>query len=126
MEAQHAKLLTLVYGNSGCCDTHVNLSWLMCVWLLLLCRDNHRISMQDPALAEQLWSATGLKHTMAGVTVDGMVPIGLNANIRCYRCVSYLVERFPYFVWPLCVSYCRLSKHPCLFATAITLATRLA
>jgi hypothetical protein len=41
--------------------------------------------MQDAALAEQLWSATGLKHTMAGVTVDGMVPIGLNANIRFYR-----------------------------------------
>ncbi|KAF6261049.1 oxidoreductase [Scenedesmus sp. NREL 46B-D3] len=48
-------------------------------------RDNHRISVQDPALAEQLWSATGLQHTMAGVTVDGLVPIGLNANIRFYR-----------------------------------------
>jgi hypothetical protein len=41
--------------------------------------------MQDAALAEQLWSATGLKHTMAGVTVDELVPIGLNANIRFYR-----------------------------------------
>ncbi|WIA33534.1 hypothetical protein OEZ86_006658 [Tetradesmus obliquus] len=48
-------------------------------------RDNHRIAMQDPALAQQLWSATGLQHTMAGVTVDGMAPIGLNPNIRFYR-----------------------------------------
>lgn len=57
----------------------------VCAWLQLSCRDNHRISVQDPALAEQLWSATGLQHTMAGVTVDGLVPIGLNANIRFYR-----------------------------------------
>eukprot|EP00878_Enallax_costatus_P004211 GHUV01004441.1.p1 GENE.GHUV01004441.1~~GHUV01004441.1.p1 ORF type:complete len:263 (+),score=95.62 GHUV01004441.1:156-944(+) len=48
-------------------------------------RDNHRISFQDPALAEQIWTATGLKETLAGVTVDDMVPVGLNPNLRFYR-----------------------------------------
>lgn len=49
------------------------------------CRDNHRISFQDPELANQLWTATGLRDTLQGVTVDDRVPIGLNPNLRFYR-----------------------------------------
>eukprot|EP00775_Hariotina_reticulata_P005312 gene5312-5547_t len=48
-------------------------------------RDNHRISMHDVALADQLWRASGLQHIMAGVSIDDAVPVGLNPNIRFYR-----------------------------------------
>jgi hypothetical protein len=41
--------------------------------------------MHDVALAEQLWSATGLHHMMKGVSIDGAEPVGLNPNIRFYR-----------------------------------------
>lgn len=48
-------------------------------------RDNHRISMHDPGLADQLWRVAGLERVMQGVEMDGLVPVGCNANIRFYR-----------------------------------------
>lgn len=48
-------------------------------------RDNHRISMQDERLADQLWHTAGLDRVMQGVEVDGLVPVGLNPHIRFYR-----------------------------------------
>lgn len=52
---------------------------------LLSCRDNHRISMHDAGLAEQLWRVAGLERVMQGVEVDGLLPVGLNPHIRFYR-----------------------------------------
>lgn len=51
-------------------------------------RDNHRISMHDPNLADQLWRVAGLERVMQGAEVDGLVPVGCNPNIRFYRCAG--------------------------------------
>ena len=40
--------------------------------------------MEDPALAEQLWSGTGLCDALRGVEVEGAAAVGLNSNIRIY------------------------------------------
>ena len=48
-------------------------------------RDNERIGVNDASLAQQLWSATGLREVMADIKVDGAKPVGLNSNIRVYR-----------------------------------------
>jgi hypothetical protein len=47
-------------------------------------RDNGRVSLQSPSLANQLWEA-GLSSLFQDVTVDGRSAIGLNPNIRFYR-----------------------------------------
>jgi hypothetical protein len=43
------------------------------------------MSVQDVALAEDLWRSTGLHTAMEGVVVGGLTAVGLNSNIRCYR-----------------------------------------
>jgi predicted 2-oxoglutarate/Fe(II)-dependent dioxygenase YbiX len=48
-------------------------------------RDNERLSVEDPALAQQLWEGTGLCEAMRGVEVDGGAAVGLNPLIRVYR-----------------------------------------
>ena len=48
-------------------------------------RDNERISVQDEALAQQLWSCTGLREIFADVDIDGWKAVGLNPNIRVYK-----------------------------------------
>lgn len=49
-------------------------------------RDNDRIQVDDPALADQLWRATGLRDLMSGISVEEIgAPVGLNPNIRIYR-----------------------------------------
>ncbi|KAF6160419.1 hypothetical protein GIB67_019188 [Kingdonia uniflora] len=47
-------------------------------------RDNDRISVNDPVLAETIWES-GLKTLFADIKVRGKVAIGLNPNIRLYR-----------------------------------------
>ncbi|KAJ6840084.1 uncharacterized protein M6B38_312600 [Iris pallida] len=47
-------------------------------------RDNDRISVTDPALAESMWEA-GLKKIFDDIKLPGKVPVGLNPNIRFYR-----------------------------------------
>lgn len=47
-------------------------------------RDNDRISVGDPVLAENIWLA-GLKRIFDDIKLPGKVPIGLNPNIRFYR-----------------------------------------
>lgn len=76
--------------NAMCCRSNapatvVKHAWHCGLSLLPSCRDNHRISFQDPALADQIWTATGLNETLVGTTVDDMVPVGLNPNLRFYR-----------------------------------------
>lgn len=56
-------------------------------------RDNDRISLQDAQLARQLWQASGLQAVFQGITVEGMQAVGLNPNIRLYRCVPTLPHK---------------------------------
>lgn len=48
-------------------------------------RDNGRISVQDEALAQQLWSCTGLQEVFADVDLEGWQAVGLNPKIRVYK-----------------------------------------
>lgn len=49
-------------------------------------RDNDRVSVEDPAYAQQLWDALGLRRLFAGRdTATGGEPVGLNPNLRFYR-----------------------------------------
>jgi hypothetical protein len=54
-------------------------------------RVNDRFQIDDPDFANQLWSSTALKDlvTSSGYDWGGEV-IGLNPNIRIYRCASRL------------------------------------
>ncbi|XXG67282.1 hypothetical protein AAC387_Pa06g0666 [Persea americana] len=47
-------------------------------------RDNDRISLDDPVLAETIWES-GLKRLFADIKIRGKVAVGLNPNIRFYR-----------------------------------------
>ncbi|XP_073000739.1 uncharacterized protein [Typha latifolia] len=47
-------------------------------------RDNDRISVADPILAERIWDA-GLKRIFEDIKLPGKVAVGLNPNIRLYR-----------------------------------------
>ncbi|GAA5823244.1 hypothetical protein JCM5353_005132 [Sporobolomyces roseus] len=52
-------------------------------------RTNHRFSIQDSNFARELWERSGLKDVCQrdrGLEgKNGRKPVGLNANIRCYR-----------------------------------------
>ncbi|KAI3471089.1 hypothetical protein Pfo_027752 [Paulownia fortunei] len=47
-------------------------------------RDNDRISVHDPLLAEAIWEA-GLNNFFSDFKIRGKVAVGLNPNIRFYR-----------------------------------------
>ncbi|XP_058104716.1 uncharacterized protein LOC131248460 [Magnolia sinica] len=47
-------------------------------------RDNDRISVSDPILAETIWES-GLKRIFSDIKIRGKVAVGLNPNIRFYR-----------------------------------------
>ncbi|KAL2558566.1 2-oxoglutarate (2OG) and Fe(II)-dependent oxygenase superfamily protein [Forsythia ovata] len=47
-------------------------------------RDNDRIAVQDPVLADAIWNS-GLKTLFSDIKIRGKVAVGLNPNIRCYR-----------------------------------------
>ncbi|CAA3030244.1 uncharacterized protein LOC111397066 [Olea europaea subsp. europaea] len=47
-------------------------------------RDNDRIAVQDPVLADAIWNS-GLKNLFSDIKIRGKVAVGLNPNIRCYR-----------------------------------------
>ncbi|CAA7038782.1 unnamed protein product [Microthlaspi erraticum] len=47
-------------------------------------RDNHRISVNDPVLADTLWQS-GLSNLFTDIKIRRKVAIGLNPNIRFYR-----------------------------------------
>ncbi|XP_077235059.1 2-oxoglutarate (2OG) and Fe(II)-dependent oxygenase superfamily protein [Tasmannia lanceolata] len=47
-------------------------------------RDNDRISVNDPVLAQGIWES-GLKKIFVDIKVRGKVAVGLNPNIRFYR-----------------------------------------
>ncbi|KAL9409584.1 hypothetical protein AB3S75_047905 [Citrus x aurantiifolia] len=47
-------------------------------------RDNDRISVNDPVLAETVWES-GLNKLFTDIKIRGKVAVGLNPNIRFYR-----------------------------------------
>ncbi|GFP84762.1 hypothetical protein PHJA_000620100 [Phtheirospermum japonicum] len=47
-------------------------------------RDNHRISVDDPVLAEAIWEG-GLSKLFSDFKIRGKVAVGLNPNLRFYR-----------------------------------------
>ncbi|CAF1754257.1 hypothetical protein HID58_087448 [Brassica napus] len=47
-------------------------------------RDNHRISVNDPVLADTLWRS-GLSNLFTDIKIRRKVAVGLNPNIRFYR-----------------------------------------
>ncbi|KAK8495132.1 hypothetical protein V6N12_047128 [Hibiscus sabdariffa] len=47
-------------------------------------RDNDRISVNDPALADMVWQS-GLDKLFSDIKIRGRVAVGLNPNIRFYR-----------------------------------------
>ncbi|KAF7821276.1 2-oxoglutarate and Fe(II)-dependent oxygenase superfamily protein isoform 1 [Senna tora] len=47
-------------------------------------RDNDRISVNDPALADTVWES-GLNKLFSDIKIRGKVAVGLNPNIRLYR-----------------------------------------
>ncbi|XP_059629391.1 uncharacterized protein LOC132271902 [Cornus florida] len=47
-------------------------------------RDNDRISVNDPVLAEAIWES-GLNKLLSDFKIRGKVAVGLNSNIRLYR-----------------------------------------
>eukprot|EP00210_Caulerpa_lentillifera_P005790 g5536.t1 len=48
-------------------------------------RDNDRVSITNPILADHLWNATGLSKIFSEIQLEGMQAIGLNPNIRFYK-----------------------------------------
>lgn len=47
-------------------------------------RDNDRISVTDPALADALWQS-GVSKVFSDIKIRGKAAVGLNPNIRFYR-----------------------------------------
>lgn len=47
-------------------------------------RDNHRISVNDPVLADSIWQS-GLSDLFTDIKSRRKVAVGLNPNIRFYR-----------------------------------------
>ncbi|XP_073020820.1 uncharacterized protein [Primulina eburnea] len=47
-------------------------------------RDNDRVSVNDPILAEAMWQS-GLQQLLSDFRIQGKVAVGLNPNIRLYR-----------------------------------------
>ncbi|KAK9914166.1 hypothetical protein M0R45_037958 [Rubus argutus] len=47
-------------------------------------RDNDRISVNDPVLADTIWNS-GLNKLFSDIKIQGQVAVGLNPNIRFYR-----------------------------------------
>lgn len=47
-------------------------------------RDNDRVSVHDPVLADTIWES-GLNKLLSELKIRGKVAIGLNPNLRFYR-----------------------------------------
>jgi hypothetical protein len=49
-------------------------------------RDNERLAVSDPSLAQKLWNA-GLEKLFKDITIEGKLAVGLNPNTRFYTYV---------------------------------------
>lgn len=54
-------------------------------------RDNDRISVTDPVLADAIWES-GLNKLFSDFKIRGKVAVGLNPNIRFYRFGTFSFE----------------------------------
>lgn len=54
-------------------------------------RDNDRISVNDPVLADTIWES-GLDKLFSDIKIRGKAAVGLNPNIRFYRLVISFCE----------------------------------
>lgn len=52
-------------------------------------RDNDRISVNDPVLADSIWDS-GLNKLFSNIRIRGKAAVGLNPNIRLYRLVFFV------------------------------------
>jgi hypothetical protein len=59
------------------------------LWHLQAFRDNERLAIDSQEYADHLWSHTSLSEVCAHLEVDGKQPVGLNPNLRLYKCASY-------------------------------------
>ncbi|KAE9464933.1 hypothetical protein C3L33_03159, partial [Rhododendron williamsianum] len=59
-------------------------------------RDNDRVSVNDPVLANTIW-VSGLNKLFSDFKIRGKVAVGLNPNIRFYWLVGYKVGQ--HFGW---------------------------
>lgn len=48
-------------------------------------RDNDRVSIEDEAVAQQLYTSLGIDQVFGPDPASGAVPVGLNPNLRFYR-----------------------------------------
>lgn len=53
-------------------------------------RDNDRIAVNNPVLADAIWES-GLKQLFADIKIRGKSAVGLNPNIRLYRLVGFFL-----------------------------------
>ena len=49
-------------------------------------RDNYRLAWEDAEQAALLWQASGLSALCEDLTRDGRRSVGLNPNLRLYKC----------------------------------------
>ena len=56
-------------------------------------RDNDRLSVNDPVLANAVWES-GLSKLFSDIKIRGKVAVGLNPNIRFYRFVEFYCPTF--------------------------------
>lgn len=61
-------------------------------------RDNDRISVNDPNLANIIWES-GLSKLFRDIKIRGKIAVGLNPNIRFYRffCLFFLLNNYGKF-----------------------------
>ncbi|KAG8498885.1 hypothetical protein CXB51_005298 [Gossypium anomalum] len=55
-------------------------------------RDNDRIAVNDPALADMVWQS-GLSKLLFDIKIRGKVAVGLNPNIRFYRYSTHMASQ---------------------------------
>lgn len=68
-------------------------------------RDNDRISVTDPLLANAIWES-GLNKLFSDIKIRGRVAVGLNPNIRFYRFVLlYSITK---------TAFCTFSMYRCI------------
>lgn len=67
-------------------------------------RDNDRISVNDPVLADTIWES-GISKLFTDIKIRGKIAVGLNPNIRFYRFIEYsAVNLYHFFMWIYTIS----------------------
>lgn len=56
----------------------------LCAWQAY--RDNYRLAFEDAEQAALLWRRSGLEEACAALPLGGRRAVGLNPNLRLYKC----------------------------------------